>query len=189
MLDKPLPTVVSTTRTTCKAADLMARREQTLKQLRHRRRAGGTLPSLVASCLGTPILTRLPPREQEIATIVYLHTNVTAKELESALSNEITNSAIRCMLGRLVAKGVLRKRKGHGKTFVYSPALLLPDVQERALERVAEDYFSGSLHQTMRRLVSLLQKREPQTLQALSREIETTPPPGTYSQLPIAARG
>ena len=159
------------------------------KPLRPRRKAVVALPALVASSLGTPILMRLPPREQEIATIVYLHTEVTAKDLELALSNEITNSAIRCMLGRLVAKGVLRRRKGHGKTFVYSPALLLPDVQERALERVATDYFGGSLHQTLERLVSLLEKREPEALPAPSRRMSATSVPERISELPLAARG
>ena len=138
-----------------------------------RRRPGGALPSLVAATLRTPLLTSLPPREQEIAAIVYLRTDVTAKELEAALSNEIGNSAIRCMLGRLVDKGVLVRRKGgKGKTLVYSPALHLADVQERALERVADDFFGGSLYQASHRLVGLLEKRDPQSLRALSLQLQ-----------------
>ena len=164
----------------------MARRKRTLKLEGTRRRPGGTLPSLVAGALRTPALTKLPPREQEIAAIVYLHTNVTAKDLEAALSNEITNSAIRCMLGRLIAKGVLRRRKGYGKTFIYSPALLLPDIQERALERVAEDYFGGSLFQASQRLLMLMRKREPEALTALSRQLEAPP---AASGFPMAASG
>jgi predicted transcriptional regulator len=148
----------------------MARRKSTPGIERERRRAGGALPSLVVASLRTPALTNLPPREQEIAAIVYLHTDVTAKDLETALSNAITNSAIRCMLSRLVAKGVLKRRKGQGKTFIYSPALLLPDIQERALERVAEDYFGGSLCQASHRLLTLVRKREPEAIEALSRQ-------------------
>jgi predicted transcriptional regulator len=141
-----------------------------------------TLSSLAASSLGTPALTRLAPREQEIATIVYLHTEVTARELESALAHEIGNSAIRCMLGRLVAKGIVRRHKGKGKSFVYSPALTSPDVQERALERVAEDYFGGSLQMAMQRLVALAAKREPEALHAFAPAI---PAPS----FPLAASG
>ena len=152
-----------------------------------RRRRPATLSSLAASSLGTPALTRLAPREQEIATIVYLHTEVTAKELESALAHEIGNSAIRCMLGRLVAKGILRRRKGHGKTFVYSPALTSPDVQERALERVAEDYFGGSLEQAMQRLAGLLQKRDPERIHGFSREAVGMVPAGPSRDLPRVA--
>jgi predicted transcriptional regulator len=150
----------------------MPKAKAAAKSLHRHRRPGGVLPSLVAASLRTPALTKLPPREQEIAAIVYLHTNVTAKDLEAALSNAITNSAIRCMLGRLVAKGVLRRRKGQGKTFVYSPALLLPDIQERALERVAEDYFGGSLSQASLRLFALVREREPEAMESLSRQFE-----------------
>ena len=145
----------------------MPRRKPAARPSPLRRRAGPSLPALVASSLGSPVLTRLPPREQEIATIVYLNTEVSAKELEAALSHAITNSAIRCMLGRLVAKGVLKRRKAYGKTFVYSPAVMLPEVQDRALQRLAEDYFGGSLHQAMHRLISLVERREPATLHAL----------------------
>ena len=143
-------------------------------------RSGPTLPALVASSLGSPVLTRLPPREQEIATIVYLNTEVSAKELEAALSHQVGNSAIRCMLGRLVRKGVLKRRKAYGKTFVYSPAVMLPEVQERALERVAEEYFGGSLHQAMQRLIGLVQKREALTLHAFAA-------PGTLAAPPAQA--
>lgn len=157
----------------------MPRRKPTDRTTRLRVRAGPTLPALVASSLGSPVLTRLAPREQEIATIVYLNTEVSAKELEAALSHQIGNSAIRCMLGRLVRKGVLKRRKAYGKTFVYSPAVMLPEVQERALERVAEEYFGGSLHQAMQRLIGLVQKREAGTLHAFpaASAVAAAPPP------------
>ena len=156
----------------------MARRNDPNKP-RPARRPRGTLPSLVAATLHTPALTKLPPREQEIATIVYLHTDVTARELEVALSNEITNSAIRCMLSRLVRKGLVRRRKGQGKTFIYSPALLLPDIQERALERLADDYFDGSLYQATLRLMALIERHEPEALTALNHHIlSASAPPG-----------
>ena len=143
----------------------MPTRKTPKRPLRHH--TAPSLQALVASSLGSPVLTRLPPREQEIATIVYLNSEVSAKELEAALSHQITNSAIRCMLGRLVAKGVLKRRKAYGKTFVYSPAVILPEVQDRALQRVAEEYFGGSLQQAMHRLISLVEKGEPHTLHAL----------------------
>jgi predicted transcriptional regulator len=152
-----------------------------------RRRPGGALPSLVAATLRTPLLTSLPPREQEIAAIVYLRTDVTAKELEAALSNEIGNSAIRCMLGRLVAKGILVRRKsGKGKTLVYSPALRLHDVQERALDRVIEDFFGGSFFEASYRLVGLLQKRDPQSLRALALQLQAV---GRAAGPPLSAVG
>ena len=166
----------------------MTKAKAAMTSLRRHRRPGGVLPSLVVASLRTPALTKLPPREQEIAAIVYLHTNVTAKDLEAALSHAITNSAIRCMLGRLVAKGVLRRRKGQGKSFVYSPALLLPDIQERALERVAEDYFGGSLSQASFRLFALVREREPEALESLSRHFETGWAPARSAPSAFGAR-
>ena len=159
------------------------------KKRRAPRRRGGTLPSLVATTLGTPALTRLPPREQEVATIVYLHTEVTARDLEQALSSELTNSAIRCMLARLVAKGVLRRRKGPGRSFFYSPALLAPDVQERAHERLAEEYFAGSLYNSAIGLFNLMHKREPQMAAMLARHFEmSTSSVGPAQVMSLAGR-
>lgn len=144
--------------------------DKALESGRKLRRPGGALPALVAATLRTPALTRLPPREQEIATLVYLNTGITAKEVELALSSKITNAAIRSMLNRLVAKGVLRRRQVGGK-FFYSPALLLPSVQERALERVVDDFFGGSLLDASRRLVSLMGATDPEALDALARQM------------------
>ncbi len=146
------------------------RQERILTSGRAYRRPGGILPALVAATLGTPALARLPPREQEIATIVYLNTSITATEVQEALSSDITNPAVRSMLNRLVAKGVLRRRNVSGK-FFYSPALCLPSIQERALERVADDFFGGSLSEAADRLVNLLSRADPNALGGLSRRI------------------
>jgi predicted transcriptional regulator len=144
--------------------------ENVLASGRPYRRPGGILPALVAATLRTPLLARLPPREQEIATIVYLNTSITAKEVQWALSSDISNAAVRCMLNRLVAKGVLRRRSLTGK-FFYSPALCLPSIQERALERVADDFFGGSLTDAAYRLVTLLSRDDPEALGGLSQRI------------------
>jgi predicted transcriptional regulator len=146
-----------------------------LESGRRFRRPGGALPALVAATLRTPLLTRLPPREQELATIVYLNTSITATEVEAALSSEITNAAVRSMLTRLVAKGVLRRTKREGK-FFYAPALLLPDVQDRALERVIDEFFGGSFVDASRRFVNLMRATDPEALAILS-QLSRAPSP------------
>lgn len=143
------------------------KREAKLDSGRTLRRPGGALPALVAATLRVPALTRLAPRELEVATIVYLNTGITAREVEAALSSPITNAAIRSMLNRLVDKGILRRRRGEGK-FYYSPALLLPSIQERALERVVDDYFAGSLSDAFVRLVGLVRATRPDILASLT---------------------
>ena len=156
-----------------------------LESGRRFRRPGGALPAMVAATLRTPLLTRLPPREQEVATIVYLNTSITAVEVEAALSNAITNAAVRSMLTRLVDKGVLRRRKREGK-FFYSPALLLPDVQERALERVVDDFFGGSFADASRRFVTLMRAADPEALSILSQLSGAASP---MASMPGAAAG
>lgn len=141
------------------------KRTKTLESGRKLRRPGGVLPALVASTLRTPILTKLPPREQEVAAIVYLNTGITAIEVQAALSDDITNAAVRSMLNRLVSKGVLRRRK-EGKKFFYSPALLLSDIQDRAIERLADDFFGGSLVAAADRVAKLVHRANPDFLAA-----------------------
>ena len=133
-------------------------RRKALESGRKFRRPGGALPAMVAATLRTPALTRLPPREQEVATIVYLNTSITANEVQEALPTEISNSAVRSMLNRLVEKGVLRRSRA-GAKFFYGPAFLLPGIQDRALERVAEDFFGGSLFDAADRLLKLIADR------------------------------
>jgi predicted transcriptional regulator len=88
----------------------------------------------------------LAPREREVAMLVYRKGALTAKEVGAHLSAVVSNGAIRTMLGRLVRKGVLKRRhSGYGKTFLYLPALKSSDTVEIALQRIAEDFYDGSL--------------------------------------------
>ena len=153
----------------------LLKREARLDAARRPRRPGGALPALIAATLRTPLLTNLAPREQEVATLVYLNASMTAKEVESALSSELSNAAIRSMLNRLVAKDVLQRHKQDGKAcFIYSPAVLLPEIQERAVERIAGDYFGGELSCLLHCVIGLIEKKDPQALAELSRSARAT---------------
>lgn len=58
----------------------------------------------------------------------------------------VSNGSIRTMLGRLVRKGILKRRpSGYGKTFLYVAAIGPAAVVEIALKRVAEDFYQGSI--------------------------------------------
>jgi predicted transcriptional regulator len=86
----------------------------------------------------------LPRREREIAGIVYARGEASAALVCEALSDPISNAAVRSMLTRLEAKGVLRRRKV-GNRFLYAPAASDREAREAALRRVSRDYFGGSL--------------------------------------------
>lgn len=92
---------------------------------------------------GTDMLARLAPREREIATIVYTRGMISAEEARAHLVKPLTNSAIRSMLTRLEAKGVLRKRKV-GNRYLFGPAAPDQKLREQALRRLCDDYFGGS---------------------------------------------
>jgi hypothetical protein len=51
----------------------------------------------------------LPPREGQIARIVFKHREVTARIVCDALEGQVTNAAVRSMLQRLIGKGILRR--------------------------------------------------------------------------------
>ena len=96
----------------------------------------------------------LPPREREIAEIVYAEGEASAADVCRALSDPLTNAAVRSMLTRLRAKGVLRRRK-EGNRYFYAPAASDQAAREAALRKVSRDYFDGSLLETAAVLIEM----------------------------------
>jgi predicted transcriptional regulator len=92
-----------------------------------------------------PAVRKLAPRERMVALQVYGKGALTAAEICAELSPAISNGAVRVMLGRLVAKGILERRpSGYGKTFLYVPRAGDAKVAEIAFKRLSEDFFGGS---------------------------------------------
>ena len=89
-------------------------------------------------------INRLPPREREVADIVLMAGEATAREVMNALAVPMSNSSVRSMLRRLEAKNVLRSERS-GKRLIYLPSGLVLNSRESVLRRVATDYFEGSL--------------------------------------------
>ena len=89
-------------------------------------------------------VNRLPRREREVAEIVYARGEASAVEICDALPDPISNAAVRSMLTRLEAKGVLRRRK-EGKRFFYAPAGTDQTARESALRQLSREHFDGSL--------------------------------------------
>ena len=101
----------------------------------------------------------LAGREREVATIVYERGAATARAVEAALSVRITNAAIRSMLQRLVAKGVLTREfgaRGRRLSAVYMPAVTLDHVKDDAIQTICRRYFDGSLLNVALRVLDLL---------------------------------
>ena len=121
-------------------------------------------PTATAPQLPRQVL-RLASREREVATIVYAQTSATARQVEAQLSTAMTNSAVRSMLVRLVSKGILSRRaiggkRGRGQEYLYRPAATEVDLKIRALKRLSEDFFEGSLAEAAQ-LLQVLVDKEP----------------------------
>ena len=99
-------------------------------------------------------IDRLAPREREVTEIVYALGEASAVDVCRALSDPLSNAAVRSMLTRLEAKGVLRRNRV-GKKFYYAPAAIDPAARQAALRKVACDYFDGSLFETAAAMVAL----------------------------------
>jgi predicted transcriptional regulator len=108
---------------------------------------------------GAAALIRLAPREREVATIIYTHGMLTANEARAYLLKPLSNSAIRSMLTRLEAKGILRKRKA-GNKFLFGPVMPGRQLRDRALRRLCDDYFGGSLMDAAVALFALAEAAE-----------------------------
>jgi len=100
------------------------------------------------------LLRRLPPRERQLAGIVHQMGEASAAEIEAALPDPVSNAAIRSMLRRLEAKGVLIRYR-HGHKFLYAPAALDAPC-EAALRRLSREHFAGSLVRAAAALSSLI---------------------------------
>ena len=102
-----------------------------------------------------PELRKLPPREREIAEMVYRLEAATAKQVVEKLSDPLTNAAVRSMLNRLVRKGILTRWLMR-RTFIYLPALTRTDSRRIALVEFAEDHFGGSIQRAAETMQQLL---------------------------------
>jgi predicted transcriptional regulator len=106
---------------------------------------------------GNCMIHLLPRREREIAEIVYARGEASADDICVALGDPLSNAAVRSMLRRIQAKGVIRRRK-EGKKYLYSAAHPDRAAREAALRRVSQDYFDGSLALTARALAEMVNR-------------------------------
>ena len=129
--------------------------------------------------------SKLPPREREVADIVYNRGEASSTEVSDAIP-DISNSSARMMLRRLVAKGVVAKRREGNRDF-FSPALNEGRQREAVLQRIANEHFDGSLFSTALKVLEMMEAREPGSVGRIARRYRL--PPGQTDQgLDLRAR-
>ena len=106
------------------------------------------------------MLHGLPRREREIAELIYARGEASAEDICRALADPLSNAAVRTMLQRIQAKGVIRRRR-EGRKYLYSAARPDAAAREAALRRISRDYFEGSLACAARTLADMLDRETP----------------------------
>ena len=90
---------------------------------------------------------KLSRREREIMDVLYaLGDNAAAEEIRGRLSDPPSYSAVRAMLAKLEAKGVIRHR-AEGLRYIYSPVASRTTAQKRAVSQLMRVFFGGSASQ------------------------------------------
>lgn len=88
-------------------------------------------------------LEDLAPREREVVECVYRLDEATAAQIQQQLGSDLSNSAVRAMLVRLEAKGVLQHR-ADGQRYLYSAVAPQAQVRESALKKLVGTFFNNS---------------------------------------------
>jgi BlaI family transcriptional regulator, penicillinase repressor len=115
-----------------------------------------------------PTLSR---REREIMDAIFeLGDAATAEEIRLRLTDPPSYSAVRAMLAKLEAKGVVRHR-AEGLRYVYSPTTTRTAARKSALKRLVRVFFDGSAGQAVTALLDQEQWTD-EDLDAMARQIE-----------------
>jgi BlaI family transcriptional regulator, penicillinase repressor len=114
---------------------------------------------------------KLPRREREIMDVLFeIGGEASAEEIRERLSDPPSYSAVRAMLAKLEAKGVVKHRE-KGLRYVYSPTTPRTAARRSALKRMVQVFFDGSAGQAMTALLNE-EKWSDEELDELAREIE-----------------
>jgi predicted transcriptional regulator len=103
-------------------------------------------------------LQQLAPRERQIMEILFRSGRATAAEVQEALGEPVSNSAVRGMLRLLAQKGLV-SYKEDGPRYVYSPVIRPDDARRSALDHLVDTFFSNSRSSAIATLLDL--GREP----------------------------
>lgn len=117
------------------------------------------------------LIDALPRREREVfETLCRLGSGATA-DVRGALSDPLSDSAVRTMLSRLEAKGLVERTSGpDGVRF--SPVQETETVAVSALRRVIDTFFAGSAASAATALLGMGQRLTPEEAAALEAIID-----------------
>lgn len=115
----------------------------------------------------------LSRRERQILDILYQQGEATAADVQAALPEPPSYSAVRALLRILEEKGHVR-HKQDGPRYVYLPTVARDNAQRSALKHILHTFFDGSAEQAISALLGdSSAKFSPAELDRLARMIDT----------------
>jgi predicted transcriptional regulator len=94
----------------------------------------------------------LSRRERQIIDILYSHGSATAAEVQLALPEPPSYSAVRAMLRILEEKGHVRHEQD-GPRYLYKPTLPRDNAKKSAMRHMLQTFFDGSAEQAISALL------------------------------------
>ena len=117
------------------------------------------------------MIDSLPRREREIFEILCSAGEASAADVRRAMADAPSHSAVRTLLGRLEARGVVRHRS-EDQTYIYRPAVQPAKVRESALAQLVRTFFDGSAASAATALLGMSRNLDDKELDALQRAID-----------------
>ena len=102
--------------------------------------------------MSRPPLQDLSRRERQIIDILYAQGRATAAEVQAALPDPPSYSAVRAMLRILEDKGHIRHEQD-GPRYVYLPTVARDNAKKSAMRHVLQTFFEGSASQAISALL------------------------------------
>ncbi len=117
------------------------------------------------------MIDSLPRREREIFEILCRLGEATAADVRAAMAEAPTDSAVRALLARLAAKGLIAHRT-ENQAYVYAPVPQTEAVAESALQRLVQTFFRGSAASAATALLGMEPRLDPEEIELLQRAID-----------------
>ena len=117
------------------------------------------------------MISALPRREREIFEILSGMGKATAADIRAAMAEPPSYTAVRTLLGRLEAKGLVTHTVAD-QTYVYRSVPQPAKVRESVLQQMVKTFFEGSAVSAATALMGLTRNLDPQELEQLQRAID-----------------
>lgn len=116
------------------------------------------------------MIDSLPRRERELFEILCSAGEATAADVRKAMKDPPSYSAVRTMLARLEAKGLV-KHRAVDQAYVYKSVPQPAKIRESALKQMVKTFFDGSAANAATALLGLTKSLSPDEAEALQKAI------------------